>query len=59
MVICERAMGRAHVIYSSLQIYEAAQELPSNIRFFSAWAGLGRNRLVLIFHNTVLISIVR
>ena len=52
-------MGRSHVIYSSLQIYEAAQELPSNIRFFSAWAGLGRNRLVLIFHNTVLISIVR
>ena len=26
--------GRSHVIYSSLQIYEAAQELPSNIRFF-------------------------
>ena len=36
-----KAMGRSHVIYSSLQIYEAAQELPSNIRFFLpglAWA---------------------
>ena len=30
-------MGRSHVIYSSLQIYEAAQELPSNIFFCLGW----------------------
>ena len=65
LVLCQTgyraisSMGRLHAFHSSFLIDEAASWsprlfylLPSNNRFFSAWAVLSKNRLEHIFKNT-------